>query len=117
VGICVISFVEDNNYTDNGDFSVTAYFPMDWVGVQIPHKLTLLRLDISLFLLFVVYLGGRSKHKWFNDRTIELISSSIDKLCPKAALNRAAFTFLPSEVYLNHTRIQPTRIVYQDFPG
>jgi len=105
----VFGFIEEGeNYEDNY-FSIAANFPMDWIESQIPHGSILLKLDISVFALFVVFIGGRSKSKWFNDRTIELVSSSISPYS-KTVLFRAVFCFLSSDHYINQIRNQLTYV-------
>jgi hypothetical protein len=49
-----------------------------------------LRPEISIFALLVVYLGGRSKVKRFNDRTIEPIPSFIFVRSQTALRSRSA---------------------------
>jgi hypothetical protein len=84
---------DGDNLPDNIDFSMISNFSMvliDWISVR--QTAVVLRFGISIFALFVVYLGGRSKAKRFNDRTIELIKS-LKVVFIMAALFRAAFNF------------------------
>lgn len=59
------------------------------------HHLSIcLLLGLSMYSLFVVYLGGRSKHRRFNDRTIDANVVSKDVyFARQAAPNRAVFYF------------------------
>jgi hypothetical protein len=82
---------DGDNLPDNIDFSMISSFSMgliSWISVR--QTAVVMRFGISLFALFVVYLGGRSKVKRFNDRTIELIKS-LKVIFTLAALFRAAF--------------------------
>jgi hypothetical protein len=84
---------DGDNLPDNIDFSMISGFSMvliSWISVR--QTAVVLRFGISIFALFVVYLGGRSKAKRFNDRTIELIKS-LKVVFTVAALFRAAFNF------------------------
>ena len=91
MGIIFLMENSDNPFGD--DLPETIIFPTDWVGTQNYRVSLLLKLAISIFSLFVVYIGGRSKHKRFNDRTLELINSLV-AVFSKAALLRAVFCFL-----------------------
>jgi hypothetical protein len=82
---------DGDNLPDNVDFSMISSFStvlISWISNR--QAAVVLRFGISIFVLFVVYLGGRSKVKRFNDRTIELIKSLI-VVFTVAALFRAAF--------------------------
>ena len=109
MGTHVVSFMAGGENLNDNDLSDTAYFPMDWIGTQIHHESVLLKLDISIFALFIVFLGGRSKNKWFNDRTIEPINFSLSYY-PKTALFRAVFCFPSIGHYLNQTRNRHTNV-------
>ena len=91
-GTGIVGFTGEDKYPDEGDDSTIAYFPMDWVGIQVNQFPMSLKVSISIFALFVVYLGGRSKNKRFNDRTLDVnIFSRLIFL--KTALFRAVFIF------------------------
>jgi len=45
-----------------------------WAKMQDQQMLTGLMMGMSVFALVVVYLGGRSNHRRFNDRTIDSIN-------------------------------------------
>jgi hypothetical protein len=76
---------------DGDNFSAISEFPIAWSRIPVHQMSILLRLGISIFALFVVYLGGRSKHKRFNDRTIDPAAVLIVNL--KTTLNRVVFIF------------------------
>jgi hypothetical protein len=94
-GTGMVSFIEDDDTSETDDFSFLNNIPSAWTRIPIHQLSILFRLGISIFTLFVVYLGGRSKHRRFNDRTIDanhILRGSCFSL--KAALNRAVFNFL-----------------------
>ena len=101
-GTGIVGLTEDDELPDD-DFSVIVAFPVAWTRIPVHQMSALLRLGISIFALFVVYLGGRSKAKRFNDRTIELIKSLI-RIFSKTALIRAVFNFLFFDPYPEHTK-------------
>jgi len=90
----MIDLMEDNDLFTDDDFSVITIFPVAWTRVPVHQMSVLLRLGISIFALFVVYLGGRSKAKRFNDRTLDSIKSLITEFSKTALLLRAVFNFL-----------------------
>jgi hypothetical protein len=94
LGASVIELPEEDDLTDTDgdDFSVISNFSPAWIRIPIHQMSVLLRLGISIFALFVVYLGGRSKHRRFNDRTIDHINVLIAEFL-KTALVRAVFNF------------------------
>jgi hypothetical protein len=99
-------FVETNtdDLPENIDFSMICSFPTDCISsISVWQMTVILWCGMSMFALFVVYLGGRSKAKRFNDRTIGLIKS-LEIVCTEAALFRAAFNFLFYDPYPNHLR-------------
>ena len=71
----MLDLPEEDDFTekdaDGEGFAVISEFPIAWIRIPVHQMSVLFRLGISIFALFVVYLGGRSKHKWFNDRTID----------------------------------------------
>ena len=75
MGASMMELPEEDDLTETevegDDLSLIIDFPMSWIRIPVHQMLVLFRLGISMFTLFVVYLGGRSKHKWFNDRTID----------------------------------------------
>jgi len=95
VGI-IGSFIETDadDLPGNIDFSMIYSSSMAWRSwISVQQMSVILRFGMSIFALFVVYLGGRSKARRFNDRTIEPIKFLKD-VCTEAALFRAAFNFL-----------------------
>jgi len=86
--------LEDDLFDDD-DFSAIYHFLLSWPMLSARQLRSGLVLGISVFALFVVYVGGRSGHKWFNDRSLD--SSNFSRgiaLTLKTALFRAVFNFL-----------------------
>lgn len=104
-GTGMASFIEEDDIPDEDDFSFISTIPVAWIRIPVHQSSMLLRLGISIFALFVVYLGGRSKHRRFNDRTIDA-NTVLRDMCMslKAALCRAVFNFLNSRSDTVHAR-------------
>jgi hypothetical protein len=105
MGAGMIDLIEDDDLTDTDedDFSTISDFPPAWVRIPIHQLSVLLRLGMSIFALFVVYLGGRSKHRRFNDRTLDHVNALISYPFLKTALFiRAVFLFLVPALHLNY---------------
>ena len=88
-----MDLAEDDDL-DDGDFLIIHDFAAAWHAVRLAPMAVLIRLELSIFVLFVVYLGGRSKVRRFNDRTIDgvnLFAFVVDSL--KTALRRTVFNF------------------------
>lgn len=104
LGASVIDLQEEDDLTDTEDdnFSIID-FPPTWIRIPVHQMSVLLRLGISIFTLFVVYLGGRSKHRRFNDRTLDHVNALISYSTLKTALFiRAVFHFLFPSLPLNY---------------
>ena len=104
LGTSVIDLQEEDDLTDteDDDFS-NPDFPPTWIRIPVHQMSVLLRLGMSIFALFVVYRGGRSKHRRFNDRTLDYVNALISYSFLKTALlNRAVFHFLFSTLHLNY---------------
>ena len=107
LGTSVMDLQEEDDLTDteDDDFSVID-FPPTWIRIPVHQMSVLLRLGISIFALFVVYLGGRSKHRRFNDRTIDHVIALISHSSLKTALiNRAVFHFLFPTLSVNYPNL------------
>jgi len=109
---------EDLTDEDDDDSSASHNFSPTWIRIPVHQMSVLLRLGISIFALFVVYLGGRSKHRRFNDRTLDHVYALISYSSLKTALlNRAVFRFLFPPFHLNYpnpylvNRYSPTLIL------
>ena len=63
----------DNAALEDDDQSLVGSFMAIWTRMQVHQTLSGLILGMSIFALFVVYLGGRSNHRRFNDRTLDSI--------------------------------------------
>jgi hypothetical protein len=107
IGASIINLPEEDNFADDDNFLLITTFPVAWIRIPVHQMSVLLRLGISIFALFVVYLGGRSKHRRFNDRTIDAINLLTATLL-KTALIRAVFNFLfiPHPSYANNSLIR-----------
>jgi len=104
----IIDLPEEGDYTDTDgdDFSVIINIPPAWVRIPVHALSVLLRLGLSIFALCVVYLGGRSKHRRFNDRTIDHVNALVSYSFLKTALFiRAVFHFLFPVLHLNYPNI------------
>jgi hypothetical protein len=76
MGTGIVDLIEGDELFDGAeDFSMTASMPPAWTKVSIHHLPILFHWGIAIFALFAVYIGGRSKARRFNDRTIDLIHS------------------------------------------
>ncbi len=95
VGIIGLFIETDvDNLPGNIDFSMISSFPMAWISwISVHQMAAVLCFGLSIFALFVAYLGGRSKAKRFNDRTIEPIKY-LKVILTETALFRAVFNFL-----------------------
>jgi hypothetical protein len=97
MGVSLMDLPEEDDLTDTDfdedDFSIVVDVPLSWIRIPVHQMAVLFRLGISIFNLFVVYLGGRSKHKRFNDRTIDPANALMAAFL-KTALVRAVFNFL-----------------------
>jgi hypothetical protein len=71
-GTGYVAVVEDELPDD--DISLFHDVPISWIRIPVHQLSLLLRLGISIFALFIVYLGGRSKARRFNDRTIDAVN-------------------------------------------
>jgi ABC-type multidrug transport system fused ATPase/permease subunit len=102
LGTSIIDLQEEDDLTDteDDDFSLID-FPPTWIRIPVHQMSVLLRLGMSIFALFVVYLGGRSKHRRFNDRTLDHVNALISYSL-KTALFRAVFNFLFPILHLNY---------------
>ena len=104
LGTSIIDLQEEDDLTDpeDDDFSVID-FPPTWIRIPVHQMSVLLKLGMSIFTLFVVYLGGRSKHRRFNDRTLDHVNTLISYSSLKTALfMRAVFRFLFPPIHLNY---------------
>lgn len=104
LGTSIIDLQEEDDLTDTEDDDFPFIdFPPTWIRIPLHQMSVLLRLGISIFTLFVVYLGGRSKHRRFNDRTLDHVNALISYSSLKTALFiRAVFHFLLFALYLNY---------------
>lgn len=76
---------------ERDDFSIIDAFSISWIRIPVHQMSVLFRLGISIFALFGVYVGGRSKRHFFNDRTIDPADVLIVNL--ETTLIRVVFIF------------------------
>jgi len=96
---------EEDDQLPEDDFFAAASFAAAWFRMPVHQLSFILMFGMSIFALIVVYLGGRSNHKRFNDRTIEPVKL-LTVAFLKTALNRAVFNFI------SLTPIEITRRTY-----
>jgi len=61
----------DNLLPEDDDQSLVGSFLAIWARMPVHQMLSGLILGLSIFALFGVYMGGRSNHRRFNDRTLD----------------------------------------------
>lgn len=99
----MVGLIEDDDIPDDDDFSFINSVPTSWTRIPIHSLAVLLKMGMSIFVLFVVYLGGRSKARRFNDRTLDALQS-LTRVFSKTALSirrRAVFHFPFSSLFLS----------------
>lgn len=105
-----LGLIEDNDFFDEDDLFSADGFIGNWSRILTHQKLPGLIFGMSIFALFVVYLGGRSNHRRFNDRTIDFIHG-LRGIFSATALLRAVFVFLFADPHPGHTNKQFCRKV------
>ena len=119
MGAGIMDLMEEDDLTDpeDDDLSVINDFPIAWIRIPVHQLSVLLRLGLSIFALFVVYLGGRSKHRRFNDRTLDHVNALISYALKTALINRAVFYFLFPARPLNYSKKHSFNVFFQSlFP-
>ena len=101
---------EEDDQLPEDDFLAAASFAAAWFRMPVHQLSFILMLGMSIFALIVVYLGGRSNHKRFNDRTIEPVKLLIVTFL-KTALNRAVFIFLFLGSHADHAKHKLIHII------
>jgi hypothetical protein len=105
----IINFIGVDNFSDD-NYLQTGVDMAVWAMAPIYLTMSGLMLGISVFALFGVYLGGRSNHRRFNDRTIDSINL-FRGIFSVTALLRAVFVFL----FVEHQPV-PTNICLNKNP-
>lgn len=102
------SVVAIDDLSDNTDhIFVPSILPTVWIQAPISASLILLGVKISIFASLIVYLGGRSKVRRFNDRIIESSASLINIVAQTALLLRGAvFDSVPGNLLVPKPRKQ-----------
>jgi len=95
MGAGMMELPEEDDLDDAGedDSSAMSGLPLAWIRIPVHQMSVLLKFGISIFALCVVYLGGRSKHKRFNDRTLDHINAFISYSLKTALLLEPSFIF------------------------
>jgi len=102
-GASILDFTEEDNVTDRDDFFILDNYSATWMRMTVHPMSEFLGFGISIFALFIVYLGGRSKHRRFNDRTIDPANLLIAVFL-KTARFRAVFNFLSLDQHSQEIR-------------
>jgi len=100
-GTGIVGLVDDD--ADLDDSLTFANILMEWAGSSTPELMAVLNLSLSFFVMFIAYLGGRSKNKWFNDRTLDSIKSEIEIISKTALIIRAVFYYRLVELFTGRT--------------
>lgn len=102
-GTGFVALVEEDDLPDDDDVSLHNDVPISWIRIPVHQLSLLLRLGISIFALFIVYLGGRSKARRFNDRTIDAViklRAFFQTALPMFGGAVFYFLFLPIEIHI-----------------
>ena len=67
----MVGLTVENEFPEDDDYTLANSFMASWARMPIHQLVSGLMLGMSMFTLFVVYLGGRSNHRRFNDRTLD----------------------------------------------
>jgi uncharacterized membrane protein len=89
----LVGLTVENEFPEDDDYTLANSFMASWARMQIHQLVSGLMLGMSMFTLFVVYLGGRSNHRRFNDRTLDSFNL-FRGIFFATALFRAVFVFL-----------------------
>jgi hypothetical protein len=112
-GASIIVTPEEDDIVDD-DLSLLSHFSVAWIRIPVHQLSVLLRAELSIFTLFVVYLGGRSKHRRFNDRTIDHVRVLMAEYLKTARIRAVfKFNFIPLRGWL----ITDTRWVFIFYPS
>ena len=102
--------VQDDELPDDDDFLAAGSFTAARFRIPVPQLAFVLMLGMSIFALMVVYLGGRSNHRRFNDRTIDSVKL-LTVVFLKTALLRAVFNFLFFDPYSDYKENILTNVI------
>ena len=97
----LLGLIEDTDLFDEDDLFTAESFLRVWSRILTHQMVPGLIFGMSIFTLFVVYLGGRSNHRRFNDRTIDFINI-LRGIFSATALLRAVFVFPFADLHPGH---------------
>ena len=89
----MVGLTVENEFPEDDDYTLAHSFMASWARLPVHQMLSGLMLGMSMFVLFVVYMGGRSNNRRFNDRTLDSINL-FRGIFFATALFRAVFVFL-----------------------
>ena len=105
----LVGLMVDTELSDSDDFeTLVNSFIASVARITVPPMMSGLMLGMSIFTLFVVYQGGRSNRRLFNDRTIDVVNL-LRGIFSETALFRAVFVFLDHDP--NHKKGESTIII------
>ena len=107
----LVGLMADNELSDSDDFdTLVNSFIASVTRITVPPMMSGLMLGMSIFTLFVVYQGGRSNRRLFNDRTIDAVNL-LRGIFSETALFRAVFVFLFFDSSLNQARQELKNVI------
>jgi len=107
----LVGLMVDTELSDSDDFeTLVNSFIASVARITVPPMMSGLMLGMSIFTLFVVYQGGRSNRRLFNDRTIDAVNL-FRGIFSETALFRAVFVFLFFDSSLNQARQELKNVI------
>ena len=107
----LVGLMVDTELSDSDDFeTLVNSFIASVARITVPPMMSGLMLGMSIFTLFVVYQGGRSNRRLFNDRTIDAVNL-LRGIFSETALFRAVFVFLFFDSPLNQARQELKNVI------
>ena len=106
----LVGLTVENEFPEDDDYTLANSFMASWARIPIHQMVSGLMLGMSMFTLFVVYLGGRSNHRRFNDRTLDSFNL-FRGIFFATALFRAVFVFLFFDFPLNQARQELKNVI------
>ena len=91
----IIIIPEENAQLPGDDVLAAGNFAAAWFSIPVPQLsflLMLLMLGMSIFAFLIVYLGGRSNHRRFNDRTVDSMNLFVEVFSRRLYLEPSLFS-------------------------